>query len=133
MKSFGKLSTETGEAGDLVALRHDDIDRQTHSQDLLRLPEFLVETRRSFFELETPLMVQLSGAGEAAGGNGEYESVERALRPVLLQETQNCVPAAMVRGAIAAQHEIAGDVDNHAFVEEVPIQFAATLVDQLVY
>src|SRR5688572_8269823 len=133
MKSFRKLVAETGEACDLVALSNDDIDRQSHAQDLLRLPEFLVETRRSLFELIAALMVQFPGTSQAAGGNREYESVERALGPVLLQQTQDRVPAAMVRCAVAAQHKISGDVDNHAFVEEVPIQFAAALVDQLVY
>src|SRR5690349_1735939 len=60
MKFFRKLPAETGETRDLVTLRYDDVDRQTHTENLLCLPEFLVETARFLLDLGASFVSQLS-------------------------------------------------------------------------
>src|SRR5215470_8571570 len=84
VKFFGKLPAETREACNLVTLRHDNVDRQTHAENLLRLPEFFVETVCFLLDLGAAFMSQLSVAQEIRAWNGEHETVERSLRPVLL-------------------------------------------------
>ncbi|HEU0252856.1 MAG TPA: hypothetical protein VFR12_07455 [Pyrinomonadaceae bacterium] len=50
---------------------------------------------------------------------------------MLLQQAQDRVPPSMIGGAVIAQHEVARDVDDYPFVEEVPAQPATASVNQL--
>src|SRR5690242_15117062 len=120
MQFFRELPAETREARDLVTLGYDNIHRQTHAENPLRLPEFVVETIRLVLELGATLVSQLSlSTDEIRTRDRKHETVERALRPVLLQEAQDRVPATVTRGPVVAQHKVARDVEHDSLVEEI--------------
>src|SRR6185369_7122617 len=127
---FRKLVAERVKASDLIALRDHDVDRQSHAQDSLGLPEFSVETGRFLLQLKLPVV--LIAADEIRGGNCQDDAVERTLRAVFLQQPHDRIPAAVVGGLVAAQHEVAGHIDHYAFVEEVPVQLSRPALNSVV-
>jgi hypothetical protein len=133
VKFFRELPAETRKARNLVTLGYDHVDRQTHAKNLLCLPEFLVKTGCFLLELGAAFVSQLSVAQKIRTRNRDHETVERALRPVLLQQAQDSVPATMTRRSVLAQHEVTGHVEHDAFVEEIPIQLPVVFIDELFY
>src|SRR5215204_918183 len=131
MKFFRKLPAETREACDLVTLGHKNIDRQTHAQNLLRLPEFLVKTVRLLLEFGAAFVSQPSITNEIRSWNRQHQTIERPLRPVFLQQPQDRIPTAVARRSVRAQHEIARDVEHDALIEEVPVQLPVVLIGQV--
>src|SRR5262249_36244462 len=101
------------------------------AENLLRLPEFLVETACLLLQFEPAFVIQL-GTEEIGAGNRENDAVEWPLRPVLLQQPQDRVPAAVICSLVVTQHVVARHVEHDALVEEVPVQPPSALVDQLV-
>src|ERR1041385_4179897 len=131
MKFFRQLLTETREACELVTLRYDNVDRQTHAENQMRLPEFFVETVGLLFDLGATFVSQLSVTDEVRTRNRQHQTIERSLRPVLLQQSQDRIPATVARGPVVAQHEVTRDVEHNALVEEIPIQLSIVFVDEV--
>src|SRR5215212_8449443 len=131
MKFFRKLPAETREACDLVTLGHKNIDGQTHAQNLLRLPQFLVKTVCLLLEFGAALVSQPSITNEIRSWNRQHQAIKGPLRPVLLQKPQDRIPSTVTRRSVRAQHEIARDVEHDALIKEVPVQLPVILIVQV--
>jgi hypothetical protein len=106
----------------VVALRDEDVDGEAHSQNLLRLPQLPVEARRLLLQLHPLLGAQSPAAYKIGCRDGEDEPVNRALGPVLLEQSGDGVPATVVRGfAVGAEDEISGHVNDDSLVIKEPV------------
>ena len=111
----GDVVEKFAEAGEQVALGDDDIDREPHVEHALNHVELLRD-------LAGLLQNFLGGIfDQILDGDGEEESVDRAVGPGFFQQGEELAPLAGLAGADFLEHELARRVENDRVVREPPV------------